>query len=162
METRRGHMTRFAVVRNRCIMRVSRSMSWIAALSCMYLLLCAACHDDGQPYSSWSMSGNVGANGEYHFVVSAQRLKDGSIHASPILIWPRDTLWPPFSLEWKGGQWGIVGSGIQGTEHRGSAVLLYQGPGQPWRELAPKWDTHYVECSEAFPKYVQAFLEGNE
>ena len=70
---------------------------------------------------------------------------------------------PPVATRWteKDGRWALVWSNTHTVEYRGAAVLFYEGPGQPLRELAPSWETRYIESLESlesFEDYVETLL----
>ena len=129
-----------------------------AYCACMLLLLLCACRGEQRVSYSYSAIERATANGKYEFFVSAQEFTDGSIIGSPIVIWPKDNRPPAFSLVFEDGQYAIKWSEAGTMEYKGSAVLLYERPGQPLRELAPSWEMRHVKSREQLQKYVEVLL----
>lgn len=123
---------------------------------CLLLSLFLSCENRSQE-GGWTMAGRAGLNDEYYFLVCAHRLEDGSIHPSPILIYKQGT-WPPISMRWQDGRWALVVSDTHAIEYRLPAVLLYEGPDRPLRELASSWENHYSESSAEIATYIETLL----
>lgn len=130
---------------------------------CTCLLLLSACCHDVQPWVTklTTSTARIGAgNEEYTFFVSAQRLKDGSVLGSPILVWPKDVPPPRIGVVFvfEAGRYYLDWEEIQTREDWGGAVLLYEGSGQTLRQLAPKWDVRLLDPPEALREHVEALL----
>jgi len=123
------------------------------------LLLACGCRGDRDFAPRYiSTAGAAGTNDEYRFLVAGDRLGDGSILGSPIVIWRSENAPSPLSIQLKDGRWGIVWEITGAVEHRDAAVLLYQGPARPLRQLAPKWPTSLLESPEALRVYIECLL----
>jgi len=127
--------------------------------SCTLVLLILGCCETSESTPRFTaMSSVAGANEKYRFFVSAQRLQDGSILTSPIVVWRNEDGPSPVSLELKDGKYGIVRSTTGAVENSGAAVLMYESAGRPLRQLAPKWPTSRLDPPEALRQYIECLL----
>lgn len=140
------------------ITRSHSGLQFVAIFHCLILPLFYGCNENSKQGTSWSVSGRAGLNDEYCFLACFQYPEGGPACPSPMLIWKQDA-WPPVSLRWQNHRWSLVWPDGHTVEYAKPSVLLYSGPDQPLREIAPHWDTHKNQSPENIRKHLETFLE---